>query len=122
MEPMFMRGNLSLILSDNIIKISFYSSLILIILSCISILITFNRLPPLLPFLNIQPWGVERLYESWVVFFIPFVLAIVFITNNFLSLVYYKANTLVSRILSFNAFLFILLGFLAYIQIVLLVF
>ena len=117
-----MRGNLSLILSDNIIKISFYSSLILIILSCISILITFNRLPPLLPFLNIQPWGVERLYESWVVFFIPFVLAIVFITNNFLSLVYYKANTLVSRILSFNAFLFILLGFLAYIQIVLLVF
>src|SRR3989344_2269782 len=107
-----MRGNFSLILSDNIIRISFYSSLAIIILQCILLSVTFNRLPPLIPFLNSQPWGVGRLYESWVVFII----------NNFLSLVYYRANTLASRILSFNAFLFILLGFLAYIQIVLLVF
>ena len=122
MVPTFMRGNLNLILSDNIIRISFYSSLIIIILACILILTTFNRLPPLIPFLNSQPWGLHRLYESFVVFVIPFVLAIVFIINNSLSLVYYRRNTLVSRILSFNAFLFIFLGFLAYIQIVLLVF
>ena len=117
-----MRGNFSLILSDNIIRISFYSSLIIIIVQCILILITFNRLPPLIPFLNSQPWGIDRLYASNVVFVIPFVLAIVFIINNFLSLIYYKQNTLASRILSFNAFLFIILGFLAYVQIVLLVF
>ncbi len=117
-----MRGNLNLILSDNIIKISFYSSLIIIILACVLILTTFNRLPPLIPFLNSQPWGVERLYESFAVFAILPVLAGVFIFNNFLSLIYYKKNTLAARILSFNAFLFIFLGFLAYIQIVLLVF
>ena len=117
-----MSGNLSLILSDNIIKISFYSSLVIIIAQCILILITFNRLPPLIPFLNSQTWGVDRLYTSGVVFIIPFVLAAVFITNTSLSLFYYRGNTLAARILSFNAFLFILLGFLAYIQIVLLVF
>src|SRR3972149_1057338 len=80
-----MRGGLSLILSDNIIRISFYSSLIIIIAQCILILITFNRLPPLVPFLNSQPWGVERLYASQTILFIPFVLAIVFIINNFPS-------------------------------------
>ena len=117
-----MRGGLSLILSDNIIKISFYSSLIIIIAQCILLLVTFNKLPPLIPFLNSQPWGIDRLYASKVVFVIPFVLAVVFIINNFLSLFYYRENTLASRILSFNAFLFILLGFMAYIQIVLLVF
>ena len=117
-----MRGSLSLILSDNIIRVSFYSSLVIIIAQCILILLTFNRLPPLVPFLNSQPWGVERLYASQTILFIPFVLAIVFIINNFLSLIYYKQNSLASRILSFNAFLFIILGFLAYVQIVLLVF
>ena len=122
MESAFMKGSLSLILSDNIIRISFYSSLIIIIAQCILILLTFNRLPPLVPFLNSQPWGVDRLYASSVVFVIPFVLAAVFIINNFLSLFYYRENTLASRILSLNAFLFIFLGFLAYIQIVLLVF
>src|SRR3989344_1739851 len=99
-----MRGNFSLILSDNIIRISFYSSLAIIILQCILLSVTFNRLPPLIPFLNSQPWGVGRLYESWVVFIIPLVLAIVFVINNFLSLVYYRANTLASRILSFPIF------------------
>lgn len=117
-----MRGNLSLILSDNIIKISFYSSLAIIIVQCILILITYNRLPPLVPFLNSEGWGIERLYESSIVFVIPFALSSVFIINNFLSSLYYKENTLASRILSFNAALFIALGFLAYIQIVLLVF
>ena len=117
-----MRENFSFILSDNIIKISFYSSLTIIIAQCILILITFNRLPPLIPFLNSQTWGIDRLYTSSVVFVIPLVLAAVFIINNFLSLFYYRGNTLAARILSFNAFLFIFLGFLAYIQIVLLVF
>jgi hypothetical protein len=117
-----MRGNLNLILSDNIIKLSFYASIIIIIFQIVLILITLNRLPPLIPLLNSQPWGAERLAPSLLVIVIPFILAAVFTINNFLSLIYYKKNTLAARILSFNAFLFIFLGFLAYIQIVLLVF
>lgn len=117
-----MRGSLNLILSDSIIKTSFYFSLGVIILTCVLILLTFSRLQPLIPFLNSQPWGPDRLYTSKAVFVIPFILAGVFLINNILSIYYYKENTLVSRILSFNAFLFIFLGFLAYIQIVLLVF
>ena len=117
-----MNGNLRLVLSDNIVRISFFSSLSLITIQCLLLLISFNKLPPLIPFLNSQPWGVERLYESNAIFSLPLVLTVVLVVNILLSTTFYKGNTLASRILMFNAFLFIFLGFLAYIQIMLLVF
>lgn len=117
-----MRGNIRALLSDNLIKISLLSSLILIIIQTILIVIFYNKFPPLIPFLNSRPWGAERLASSTLIFTIPAVFIIVYVINNFLASYFYKKNTLVARILSFNCLLLIFLGLSAYIQIVFLVF
>lgn len=117
-----MRDNLKLLFADNLIKISLLSSLILILIQVLLILIFFTKLPPLIPFLNSQPWGVERLSSSSTTLFLPAFLIAVFFLNNFLSATFYKRNTLIARILSFNSLLFISLSVFAYIQIIFLVF
>lgn len=117
-----MKGSLRLLLDDNLIRISVFSSLILLFLQIALVLIIFSKLPPLIPFLNSQPWGIQRLYPSYILFLVPVFLAIVFVLNNILSAYFYQKNTLISRILSFNSLLFIFLALMAYIQIVFLVF
>ena len=117
-----MKDNLNLILSDNLIKIAIFSSGFLILFQALLILLFFPKLPPLIPFLNSQPWGEERLYPANIVFLIPVLLIIIFVINNFLSAAFYKRNTLMARILSFNSLLFIFLCLLAFAQIILLVF
>ncbi len=117
-----MKGNLSLILSDNLIRISIYISLTLLISLSLLVLFLFSKLPPLIPLLNSRPWGESRLEPSSSILLIPLILIIVFMLNNFLSAVFYRRNSLISRILSFNALLFITLGLLAIGQISLLVF
>jgi len=112
-----MKGNLKLIFSDNIIKNSIFASIFLILTQTILILILFKQFPPLIPILNSQPWGTERLFSSSIVFLLPLFLTAIFILNNSLSAIYYKKSILIARILSFNSFLFIFLGILAYIQI-----
>lgn len=118
----FMKNNLKLIFSDNIIKISSILSITLIIFQTILVLIFYSKLPPLIPFLNSQPWGELRLFNPSIIFFLPVIYILIFFLNNILSALYYKKNTLVSRVLSFNSLLFISLGVLAFIQILLLVF
>lgn len=117
-----MRGNFRLILSDNLIKISFTVSLFLIFLQVLLTVIFINHLPPLIPFLNSKEWGASRLLPSSSIILVPLAFLGVFIVNNFLSGVFYKKNTLISRLLSFNSLLFIFLGILAFIQIIFLVF
>ncbi|OGH15050.1 MAG: hypothetical protein A3G66_02780 [Candidatus Levybacteria bacterium RIFCSPLOWO2_12_FULL_39_17] len=116
-----MKGNLKLIFSDNIIKNSIFASIFLILTQTILILILFKQFPPLIPILNSQPWGTERLFSSSIVFLLPLFLTAIFILNNSLSAIYYKKSILIARILSFNSFLFIFLGILAYIQIIFLI-
>jgi len=117
-----MKDNLRPFINDNFIKISLFSSIVLIIVQVVFIVIFSPSLPPIIPLLNSQPWGVARLYpSSYILFLVPISL-IIFAANNFLSSYFYKKNTLIARILCFNASLFIFLGLLAYIQIILLVF
>lgn len=117
-----MRSNLRLIAGDNLIRISLILSTILMIVQTALIVIFFPKLPPLIPFLNSRPWGETRLYPSQVVFIIPAVFVIIFLINNFLSALFYKKNTLASRILSFNCLLFIFIGIIAFVQITFMVF
>ncbi len=117
-----MKNNFKVLLSDNLIKISLYSSLFLIILQLVLIAFFYSKLPPLIPFLNSRPWGEERLVPTGVAFIIPVVFIVIFIINNFFASIYYKKNTLIARILSFNCLLLIMLGFIAYVRIVFLVF
>lgn len=117
-----MKGSLRLIFNDNIIKNSILASIFLILAQAILIFLLFKKFPPLIPILNSQPWGTERLFSSSIVFLLPLFLTSIFILNNFLSAIYYKKSVLIARILSFNSFLFIFLGILAYIQIIFLIF
>jgi len=117
-----MRENLREFFKDSIVRIVMAASVILILLQTILIAIFYSKLPPLIPFLNSQPWGEGRLYPASVVFAFPIILLTVFIANNLLSAAFYKSYTLIARIFSFNSLLFIILGFLAYVQIILLVF
>lgn len=117
-----MKGNFRLLFSDKLIRITILLSVVLIISQVILIAVFYSNLPPLIPFLNSQSWGAGRLYAPWVVLSIPAALVLVFVLNNSLGIAFYTKNTLISRILSFNALLFSLLAFLAFIQIIFLVF
>lgn len=117
-----MKGNFNLLLSDKFIKYSMLFSIILIVLQTILIGIFLSSLPPIIPILNSQPWGFARLYPSESILLLPLILIGVFVLNNVLSAVFFKANILISRILVFNTFLFIFLALLAFVQIIFLVF
>jgi len=86
------------------------------------VFLLFPKLPPLVPFLNSRPWGIERLYPKQMMFVLILLLVVVFVLNNLLSTGFYKRNTLLARILSFNSFMFTFLALLAFLQMFFLVF
>lgn len=117
-----MRNNFKILLSDSVIKIAFYVSIALIVLQAILTGIFFRNFPPLIPFFNSQPWGEARLIDSWAILLIPIVLFVGFFINNIAASLFYNKHALIARMVIFNGLLFIILGFLAFLQIVLLVF
>ena len=117
-----MKNNFKVLLSDPIIKIAFYIAIILVFLQAILTGIFFNNLPPVIPFFNSQPWGEARLFSSWGILFIPIALLLGFCINTVIASVFYSKHVLIARMITFNGLLFVVLGFLAFLQIVLLVF
>ncbi len=117
-----MKDSFKEVFSDKIIKYSISAAEFLIVIQTLFILFILPKLPPLIPLLNSNPWGVDRLYPSWAILFIPLILVLVFILNNILSTIFYRTNTLISRILSFNCLLFTMLSLVAFGQIIFLVF
>lgn len=118
----FMKDNFKLLFSDSIIRMSLIISVILISLQTALIAFFYSKLPPLVPVLNSQTWGNERLYSSSVTLLFPIILLLILITNIFTSSFYYKKHSLIARILSFNSLICIILSLLAYLQIILLVY
>lgn len=116
-----MKKAFNTLMSDNIIKVSFGVSLIVVVLVSILIAFFYQQLPPYIPFFNSLPWGTERLFSSVVILTLPIIFLLVIIINNILSAYLYNKHTLMARMISFNGLLVIILGFLAYLQIVLLV-
>ena len=117
-----MRERFSLTLSDNFIRISLALSLLFLIPSIVLIVLSYEKLPPLIPLFNSMPWGEERLFASTINIFFPLILLSIFVVNLLIGSIIYKKFALAARILSFNSLLFITLAFLAYIQILFLVF
>lgn len=117
-----MKDNFRLLFSDVIVRISLIASLLLIFAQAALIVFFYFRLPPLIPVLNSQPWGNERLYGSGVTLLFPVILLLILIINVIISSFYYKKHSLIARILSFNSLICIILGLLAYLQIILLVY
>ena len=117
-----MKENFKLLLSDQFIKISLALSFLFVIPLIILIIFSHSSLPPLIPFFNSMPWGQERLYYSKIAIFLPALLVFVFALNIFQAVAVYKKYVIISRIVLFNCFLFLLLSLLSYLQILFLTF
>lgn len=117
-----MKGKFKLIISDQFVRISLVLSFLFIIPLTTIIITTYSNLPPLIPFFNSMPWGEDRLVSSSVSLFLPLLLLGIFIINILQASFAYSRYVLVARIVMFNTFLFLLLGLLAYLQILFLTF
>jgi hypothetical protein len=117
-----MKEKFSLLLTDQFARISLMFSFLFIVPLIIIIVVTYGSLPPLIPFFNSMPWGEERLVVSNITILLPIFLLLIFVGNIVLSIFVYKKYVLISRIVLFNCFLFLLLGLLAYLQILFLTF
>lgn len=116
---MYMKGNMTNLFKDKLVKICLLISFSLIILTAIITFVSKPFLPPFVPLFNSLPWGVERLTRPDFVFLIPLFTAAVFVLNTFICAMFYGKNALMSRILSFNSLILSLLGLIAYIEIIL---
>lgn len=114
-----MKEHIKLAIQDKIIRITLGLSLVIITLLVIGILLFVSHFPPIVPFFNSLPWGVDRLAPLGMVMLLPPVLIFIFLLNYVITFSIYKKHTLIARILAVNALLFIFLGFLAYLQIAL---
>ncbi|HRN96331.1 MAG TPA: hypothetical protein PLD54_02710 [Candidatus Levybacteria bacterium] len=116
-----MKKTINILLSDNIIKMSAGISFTVLLVCTILIAVFYTKLPPYIPFFNSLPWGTQRLFSSIGVIFLPIIFLVIILLNNALSAYLYSQHALMARMVSFNGLLFVILGFLAYVQIVLLV-
>lgn len=117
-----MKGKFKLIFTDQFVRISLLLSLLFMIPLIVIIIATYPSLPPLVPFFNSMPWGEDRLAYSNLMIFLPILIVLVFAGNVLQATFSYTKYVLVARILMFNCFLFLLLGLLAYLQILFLTF
>jgi hypothetical protein len=117
-----MKEKFRLILSDQFVKVSLMLSILFIVPLITIIVFTYPSLPPLIPFYNSMPWGEDRLANSSISIALPFLILAVFAVNTIQAVISYSKYVLVARILMFNTFLFLLLGLLAYLQILFLTF
>ena len=117
-----MKRRLSPLINDNFIKgLNILSLLVFVILSFL-IIYAHPKLPAYIPLFNSMPWGERRLFSSDINVLFPAILSLIIIVNAIIGISIYKRFTLIARILSFNSALFVVLGFLAYLQILFLVF
>lgn len=117
-----MKNNLESLLQDRTAKFSIISSIAIIIVYVVLVGVSFTKLPPLLPLFNSLPWGTARLAPVDAVFVFPVLFLTIFILNNLAAAKIYRKQILMARVVSFNSLLVIILGLLAYVQILLLVF
>jgi hypothetical protein len=117
-----MKGKIKTILADQFTRISLIFSIVILLPLITIIVLTYNNLPPLIPFFNSMPWGEDRLFSSSYIIFMPISIFLVFVLNTFLATFSYAKYVLVARIIMINTFLFLILGLLAYLQIIFLTF
>lgn len=97
---------------DRLIFRLFSTSFILLLITAIFTLITYSKLPPLLPIFNQLPWGPDRLSSTLGIFIPSFLVLIISLINFVLCGFSYSNSPLLSRIFAFTTFLISLLNFL----------
>ena len=117
-----MKGRISILFRDRFLLYTLSLTVIFLITAIALIVLSFQSLPPLVPFFNSMPWGISRLYDSGIALAFPIVLLGIVLLNTVISISIYKSFVLLSRIVSFNSLLFCLLATLAYLQILFLIY
>lgn len=63
-----------------------------------SFLLTYNHLPPQIPFFYSRPWGEAQLADLWVIGLLPLFMHILIFLNYFLVKKVFPADEIISRI------------------------
>ena len=117
-----MRDNFKTILADNGIYYTLLFATGILVIQVVGLAFVYSKLPPVIPLFNSLSWGKERLVPSIFIFTVPaFLLATCLFNIVYLSIAH-KKHALLSRMLSVNLLLAVVLSFIALIQILLLVF
>ena len=117
-----MRDRIKILYQD---KFLFYTNTLtafFFLAATVLVVINYNNLPPLIPIFNSMPWGMKRLYSSDVAILFPIILFSVIVINALLVVIIYRRHTLLSRLFSFNSFLVCVLGLLAILEILFLIY
>jgi hypothetical protein len=98
------------ITADKIIRWAIRGSIVLLIYHLAYILISLQRIPPIVPLFNQMPWGEARLAPKFAIF-IPFGISFgIFIMNIIIASVLYTKMPLIARIVSITSLLVCMLG------------
>lgn len=118
----FMKGKIKVLYKDRFLLYSTVLIVVFFTIFSLLIILSSENLPPLIPLFSSMPWGMRRLYASEVVIFLPIIIMVVSLVNISLAVTIYNKFALLSRLVSFNTFLFCFLATLAYLQILFLVY
>lgn len=83
---------------DKLVLRLFILSFLIITSTYIIIIISYTKLPPLLPIFNQFPWGEQRLAITPGIFIPPIIVTFYFFVNIFLSAFSYEKYPLIARI------------------------
>lgn len=90
---------------DKLLLRLFVIAFILIAITVVYILISYSKLPPLLPVFNQLPWGEKRLSQTIGIFIPSGVVFAILIFNIIASSLSYPKSPLISRMLAVTSFL-----------------
>lgn len=91
------------------------------ILMGITFTLKLNTLPPQIPLFYSRPWGESQLADTWMIFLIPLVLNLLYMTNGYLYKKIFFGNDLIKRIFSYLNLLLIVGFTFIFVRIILLV-
>jgi len=76
----------------------------------LAFLLKLKTLPPQIPLFFSRPWGEAQLVDSWMIFFLLFLLDIFYFSNNYFYKKFFFDNLLVKKIIEYLN-LFLIVGF-----------
>lgn len=106
---------------DRVLKFAFTFSSSLLLLETIFLILTFAKLPPLIPLYLQRSWGDPQIAAKEQIVAVPAITALLLVVNILLAVSFYKDNPLVGRVLLWGQTLLSFLSALAVVKILLLV-
>ncbi len=95
---------------DRLIFRLYIISFLFILITIIFIVLTYSKLPPLIPMYNQLPWGENRLSSTLGIFIPSIIVFGMFVANIALSGLSYSHSPLIARLISVTTFLIIILN------------